>query len=97
MFTIKQKNIFTDTIDTVSNATKNVTDTYDNHIREKAIKMTNKKIESVGVKISDIDENDYEAMVSDASKDIQSEYNKRIAQAGLSLLGLDLLFGVLSV
>ena len=67
---------------------------YDKHIREKSMKIVNEKLEQNGLKIEDIDSKDYEAMVSDASKDIQSYYNKKLAQVGLSALGLDLLFGL---
>lgn len=49
---------------------------YDEHIREKSMKIVNEKLEQNGLKIEDIDSKDYEAMVSDASKDIQSNYNK---------------------
>ena len=82
-------------INSVNSATKSATDMYDKHIREKSMKVVDEKLELNGLKIEDIDSNDYEAMVvSDASKDIQSNYNKKIAQVGLSALGLDLLFGL---
>ncbi len=87
------KNFLTNAIDSVSSATKNITGVYDNHIREKAIEVIGEKLHSIDKKVEDIDATDYEAMVSDASKDIHSDYNKKLAQAGLSVLGLDLLLG----
>lgn len=88
------KNFLSNAMDSVNSATKSATDVYDNHIREKAMKVVNEKLEQTGLNFEDIDSKDYEAMVSDASKDIQSNYNKKIAQVGLSALGLDLLFGL---
>ncbi len=87
------KNFLTNAIDSLSSTTKNITSLYDNHIREKAIEVIGEKLHSFGKKVEDIDATDYEAMVSDASKDIQSDYNKKLAQAGLTVLGLDLLLG----
>jgi len=88
------KNFITDAVDTVSTATQSVTGIYDNHIREKAIEVTDEKLASIGKSVDDIDAQDYETMVSDASKDIQSDYNKKMAQTALTLFGLDILFGV---
>ena len=88
------KNFLSNAMNSVNSATKSATDVYDKHIREKAMKVVNEKLEQTGLNLEDIDLKDYEAMVSDASKDIQSNYNKKIAQVGLSALGLDLLFGL---
>ena len=88
------KKFLSNAISSVNSATKSATDMYDKHIREKSMKVVNEKLEQNGLNIEDIDSKDYEAMVSDASKDIQSNYNKKIAQVGLSALGLDLLFGL---
>lgn len=71
-----------------------VTDKYDLHIRKRAIEEVAKKLKAANLSPSDIDADDYEAMVSDAAKDIRSTYSKRAAQAGFSLLGLDLIFGL---
>ncbi len=88
------KKFLSNAISSVNSATKSATDMYDKHIREKSMKVVNEKLEQNGLNIEDIDSKDYEAMVSDASKDIQSNYNKKIAQVGLSSLGLDLLLGL---
>lgn len=88
------KNFLSNAMNSVNSATKSATDVYDKHIRDKAMKVVNEKLEQTGLNFEDIDSKDYEAMVSDASKDIQSNYNKKIAQVGLSALGLDLLFGL---
>ena len=88
------KNFLSNAMNSVTSATKSATDVYDKHIREKAMKVVNEKLQQASLNFEDIDSKDYEAMVSDASKDIQSNYNKKIAQVGLSALGLDLLFGL---
>ena len=88
------KEFLSNTINTIQSASKNVADTYDKHIREKAIQAVDEKLQVKGLKIEDIALEDYEAMVNDAAKDVQSTYNKRLAQAGLTALGLDLLLGV---
>ena len=88
------KKFLSNAISSVNSATKSATDMYDKHIREKSMKVVNEKLEQNDINIEDIDSKDYEAMVSDASKDIQSNYNKKLAQVGLSALGLDLLFGL---
>ena len=85
-------NFITDAVETVTSATNSITGIYDNHIREKAIEVIDEKLASIGKCVDDIDAQEYEAMVSDASKDIQSDYNKKMAQAGLTLFGLDMLF-----
>jgi len=88
------KKFLSNAISSVNSAAQSATNMYDEHIREKSMKIVNEKLEQNGLKIEDIDSKDYEAMVSDASKDIQSNYNKKLAQVGLSALGLDLLFGL---
>lgn len=88
------KKFLSNAISSVNRATKSAASMYDKHIREKSMKVVNEKLEQNGLNIEDIDSKDYEAMVSDASKDIQSNYNKKIAQVGLSSLGLDLLLGL---
>ena len=88
------KEFLSNTINTIQSASKNVVDTYDKHIREKAIQAVDEKLQAKGLKIEDVALQDYEAMVNDAAKDVQSTYNKRLAQVGLTALGLDLLLGV---
>ena len=88
------KEFLSNTIDTIQTASKNVVATYDKHIREKAMGTVDEKLQAKDLKIEDIALEDYEVMVNDAAKEIQSTYNKRIAQAGLTVLGLDLLMGV---
>lgn len=88
------KEFLSNTINTIQSASKNVVATYDKHIREKAIQAVDEKLQAKGLKIEDVALQDYEAMVNDAAKDVQSTYNKRLAQVGLTALGLDLLLGV---
>ena len=88
------KNYLTQAIDKASKTKKIVTDSYDNHIRQKAMSAVLDKLKDKGLSVEDIDKEDYEVMVNDSAKDIQSDYNKKIAQVGLTALGLDLLFGL---
>lgn len=88
------KSFLSNAISSVRSAAKSTTAMYEKHIREKAMKIIDEKLEKNGLNVEDIDAKDYEAMVSDASKDIQSNYNKKMAQAGLTVLGLDLISGL---
>ena len=91
---MNQKNLFTKTIDGAGAAAKSVTDIYDRHIRKKAIELVEQKLEIRGLNSAEIALEDYEAMVSDNTKDIQKEYTKKMAQSALAVLGLDLLMGL---
>ena len=88
------KKFLSNAFSSVNIATKNATAMYDKHIRVKAMKIVDEKLEKNGLSVEEIDDKDYEAMVSDASKDIQSNYNKKMAQAGLTVLGLDFISGL---
>lgn len=88
------KNFIKKTTTTAKSTSKNITNKYELHVRKRAVKEVAKKLKTAGLSPSEIEINDYEVMVSDASKDIKSNYSKKVAQAGLSLLGLDLLFGI---
>jgi predicted methyltransferase MtxX (methanogen marker protein 4) len=87
------KNILNDTISTVSNGVEKIGSTYDNHIRKKAVERVNKKIKEKGLDIETIEADDYEAMVSDLSKDIREDYAKKAGQGLLAVIGLDFLLG----
>lgn len=87
-------NFIEKTTTTVKSTSKNITDKYELHVRKRAVKEVAKKLNTAELSISDIEVDDYEAMVCDASKDIKSNYSKKAAQVGLSLLGLDLLLGI---
>ncbi len=67
---------------------------YELHIREKAIKEVNKKIEEKGLNVEQIQNDDYEAMISDLSKDIKADYAKKTAQGLFAFIGLDMLLGI---
>ena len=88
------ENILEKTTATVKSTSKNITDRYDLHIRKKAIKEVAKKLKAANLSPSAIGKDEYETMLCDAQKDIKSDYAKKTAQVGLSLLGLDLLFGI---
>ena len=80
-------------LDSLKNGIDTVGDKYESHIREKAIEKVNKKIEEKGIEIDQIADDDYEAMISDLSKDIKEDYAKKASQGLLAVLGLDLLLG----
>ncbi len=80
-------------IDKTINAVSSIGDKYDNHIKEKAIKKVDEKLLLHKLKVEDIESDDYEAMISDAIREIKEEYATKTAQVGIGLLGLDILFG----
>ena len=88
------KEFISSSIESITNTTKSVTNAYDSHIRDKAIKEINEKIQAKGLQRDAIEQADYEVMVSDLSKDIREDYAKKAAQGLLAFIGLDLLFGV---
>ncbi len=85
--------ILSSAIEAIKNTKDKVVDSYDGHIREKAIEDVNEKIREKGLDISSIAQDDYEAMVSDLSKDIRENYAQKATQGLLAFVGLDLLFG----
>jgi len=87
------ENILDEAIKSLSKAKNTVSNKYDNHIREQAVEKVNAKIESKGLDIDQIQQDDYEAMVSDLSKDIREDYAKKASQGLLAVIGLDLLLG----
>jgi lysozyme family protein len=80
-------------INSIKNGFNSVGDKYDSHIREKAIERVNEKIEEKGLNINQIKQEDYEAMVSDLSKDIKEDYATKASQGLLAFVGLDMLLG----
>lgn len=88
------ENFISKTTTTVKSTSKNINNKYDLHVRKKAVKQVAKILKIAGLSPSDIEIDEYEAMVNDACKDIKSNYTKKAAQVGLSLFGLDLLLGI---
>lgn len=80
-------------IASIKNNLNSVSNKYEQHIREKAVEEVNKKIDSKNIKLEQIDQDDYEAMISDLSKDIKENYAKKASQGLLAFIGLDLLLG----
>ena len=80
-------------IDSIKNSIDAIGDKYDSHIREKAVEEVNKKIEEKGLSIEQIEDDDYEAMISDLSKDIKEDYAKKASGGLLAFIGLDFLLG----
>lgn len=87
------QNKLDEAIESIKNGLDTVGDKYDSHIREKAIEEVNKKIEEKGVKIEQIENDDYEAMISDLSKDIKENYAKKASGGLLAFIGFDFIFG----
>lgn len=82
-----------DALESIKNEISSVGDKYESHIREKAVESVNKKLQENGLVIDQIQNDDYEAMISDLSKDIKEDYAKKVSQGLLGFIGLDLLLG----
>ena len=91
---MNKDNFLDKTINSITDIGDNVLSRYDNHIKEKAIKIVDENITSLNLNVEDIESDDYEAMVSEEVSKIKEQYASNTAKVGLSLLGLDLLFGV---
>lgn len=91
---MRPEDILNNAIESIKSGIDKVDDTYESHIREKAIKEVNAKIEEKGLNIEQIQNDDYEAMISDLSKDIKADYAKKAAQGLLAFVGLDMLLGI---
>ncbi|MCT7433720.1 hypothetical protein N5T82_10735 [Aliarcobacter cryaerophilus] len=91
---MRPEDILNNAIESIKSGIDKVDDTYESHIREKAIKEVNKKIEEKGLDIEQIQNDDYEAMISDLSKDIKADYAKKTAQGLFAFIGLDMLLGI---
>ena len=90
---MRAEDLLNNAIESIKSGINKVDNTYESHIREKAITEVNKKIEEKGLNIEQIQDDDYEAMISDLSKDIKADYAKKAAQGLLILSGLDFIFG----
>lgn len=86
-------NLLDDAIKSIKDGANSVSNKYEEHIREKAIEKVNEKIKEKDLEIEKIEQDDYEAMISDLSKDIKEDYAKKASQGLLTFIGLDLLFG----
>ena len=91
---MRPEDILNNAIESIKSGIDKVDNTYESHIREKAIKEVNKKIEEKGLDIEQIQNDDYEAMISDLSKDIKADYAKKTAQGLFAFIGLDMLLGI---
>lgn len=83
-----------DAIQSIKDGANSVSSKYDEHIREKAIEKVNNKIKDKGLDVEQIESDDYEAMISDLSKDIKEDYAKKASQGLLAFIGIDMLLGV---
>ncbi len=91
---MRPEDILNSAIESIKNGIDKVDNTYESHIREKAIKEVNEKIKEKNIDIEQIANDDYEAMISDLSKDIKADYAKKAAQGLLAFTGLDMLLGI---
>lgn len=82
------ENILNSAIEGIKSGMNSVENKYDSHIREKAIEEVNKKIAEKGLEINQIENDDYESMISDLSKDIRADYAKKLLKVYLLLLVL---------
>lgn len=87
------QNKLDEAIKSIKKGLDTVEDKYDSHIREKAIEEVNKKIEEKGLNIEQIENDDYEAMISDLAKDIKENYAKKASGGLLAFIGFDFIFG----
>ena len=91
---MRPEDILNSAIESIKSGIDKVDNTYESHIREKAIKEVNEKIKEKNIDIEQIAQDDYEAMISDLSKDIKADYAKKAAQGLLTFIGLDILLGI---
>lgn len=91
---MRPEDILNNAIESIKSGIDKVDNTYESHIREKAIKEVNEKIEEKGLNVEQILNDDYEAMISDLSKDIKVDYAKKTAQGLFAFIGLDMLLGI---
>jgi hypothetical protein len=91
---MRPEDILNSAIESIKSGIDKVDNTYESHIREKAIKEVNEKIKEKNIDIEQIAQDDYEAMISDLSKDIKADYAKKAAQGLLTFIGLDMLLGI---
>ena len=83
-------NFFDKSVNTISS----IGDKYDDHIKSKAIKNVDENLKLHNLTAEDIEDDDYEAMISDEMSKIKENYSSNIAKVALGALGLDLLFSV---
>ena len=91
---MRPEDILNNAIESIKSGIDKVDNSYESHIREKAIKEVNEKIEEKGLNVEQILNDDYEAMISDLSKDIKADYAKKTAQGLFAFIGLDMLLGI---
>lgn len=91
---MRPEDILNNAIESIKNGIDAVEDSYENHIKEKAVKEIDEKINEKGLKKEQILDEDYEAMVSDLAKDIKNDYSKKATQGLLAFIGLDMIMGL---
>ncbi len=87
---MKKDNFFDKSI----NAISSIGDKYDDHIKSKAVKNVDENLKLHNLTAQDIEDDDYEAMISDEMSKIKENYSSNVAKVALGALGLDLLFSI---
>lgn len=86
------KEYFLNSIESITDVAKSFMYVYDSHIKEKAIKEINKKIQIKGLYKETIEQADYEVMVGDLSKYFKEDYTIKVMQGLMVFIGFDVLF-----
>ncbi len=77
-------------VDNIIDKKKDLTHKLKIHIRKKAIKQFEKKLELLQKKVSDYPKNDLEAFVAEEEKEIIKSYRNKSIGALLALLGFNI-------
>jgi len=77
-------------VDNIIDKKKNLTHKLKIHIRKKAIKQFEKKLELLQKKVSDYPKNELEAFVAEEEKEIIKSYRNKSIGALLALLGFNI-------
>lgn len=87
------KNIIENGVKKAKNSVNSISSSYEKYIRINAIEKVQKRLEVEKINKEDISEEDFEAMVNDACKDIKEKYSKRVSQGLIAIMGIDFLLG----
>lgn len=87
------KDFIDNAVKKIEEGTNSISSSYEKHIRTKAIKEVENRLIEEKIDKEEVTEEDFEAMVNDASKGIKANYSKRTSQGLLAIIGLDFLLG----
>jgi hypothetical protein len=83
--------IVKNTYKTISKTSKEISYKYEEFLRKRAIQKVDKKIISKGLRVEDIEIDDYETLIEEEVKEIKREYATNSAKIALAALGIDFL------